>query len=311
MNPEDPREPPATEALESLLVEIRLRVATAEQALGHAHGLMKRLEPAIGAAAIPLLRDRARPRAQEAQLLAPPPQGAEQRTKHEFLADVTHELRTTLEAILGWAELMHGEECGSELHRTGLAIVEDNARAQARLVTDLLDEELLARGHFHLEICQLDLHEIVRAGVEALRPAAVKKGVALFVHPTPCRVIGDPLRLEQVARNLLANAIKFTPVGGHVDVRIERRDPWAILEVQDDGDGIPAELLPYVFERYRQGVGSSRQGGFGLGLSIVRRIVELHRGHVHATSDGPGRGARFSIDLPLVEERPAARPPSM
>ncbi len=224
--------------------------------------------------------------------------------KDEFLATLSHELRTPLNAILGWAQILNGRAVsGPELYR-GLEVIERNARAQARLISDLMDVNRIVSGRLRLDVKPLDPVQVIGAAVESLAPAAEEKQLVFEVElPEHGPVLsGDPGRLEQVAWNLISNAIKFTPPGGRVSVRLEQGVQHVRFSVQDTGSGIAPEFLPHIFERFRQGDPSitRRHGGLGLGLSIVRQLVELHGGRVWAESEGEGRGSTFTVELPVT-----------
>lgn len=230
------------------------------------------------------------------------------RLKDEFLATLSHELRTPLTSILGWATLIrNGEVDRAENLDRALEIIERNARSQARLIDDLLDVSRIITGNLQLDVHPLNMAPIVAAASEALRPAADAKGilVEMTLDPESCLVSGDPHRLRQVIWNLLLNAIKFTPQGGSVHLRLQCVETGARLTVSDTGEGIGAEFLPYVFHRFRQEEGSlsRKAGGLGLGLAVVRHLVELHGGNVSAESAGPGQGSTFTVDLPLAVDR--------
>ena len=234
---------------------------------------------------------------------------AANRSKDEFLATLSHELRTPLNAILGWVQLLRadadaGATDAAELSQ-GLATVERNARVQAQLIEDLLDVSRIVSGKVRLAVRRTDLRPVLAAAVDVVRPAAQAKGVRLDLPQAsaPAPVVGDPNRLQQVAWNLLANAVKFTPPGGTVRAALDRVGGDMELAVSDSGRGIAADFLPFVFDRFRQadGTASRQHGGLGLGLAIVRHLVELHGGIVTAESDGPGRGATFRVRLPLSD----------
>src|SRR5688572_24135028 len=244
-----------------------------------------------------LLRERdARKHAEEAD-----------RLKDEFLATLSHELRTPLTSILGWASMIrNGEVEGSNATRA-IETIERNARSQARLIDDLLDVSRIITGNLRLDMHPLNLAPIVDAALDALRPTADVKGIRLQTRfvPEECLVKGDSNRLRQVIWNLLSNAIKFTPRGGSVKVELDCIESTARLSVRDTGDGISAEFLPYVFDRFRQAEGSisRKQGGLGLGLAVARHLVELHGGAITAESEGLGKGSVFSVALPMGQER--------
>jgi PAS domain S-box-containing protein len=242
---------------------------------------------------------------------------AANRAKDEFLAGVSHELRTPLHAILGWSRLLRGGALDAETVERGLAAVERNAEIQEQLISDLLDVARIVTGKIQLRLAPIDLAGVVDAAVDAVRHTAAAKRLTLDVRleagipPT----LGDGARLQQVVWNLLSNAIRFTAEGGHIRVTLRSRGSRAVIEVADDGIGIAGEFLPHVFERFRQGdMGTTRrQRGLGLGLSIVRHLAELHGGLVRAESEGEGRGATFTVELPVTEPVPmlaAAAPAS-
>jgi PAS domain S-box-containing protein len=225
--------------------------------------------------------------------------------KDEFLATLSHELRTPLNSILGWSQIMRNKSADSELIAQGLEVIDRNARAQAEIIEDLLDMSRIISGKVRLNVERVDLSSIVQAAVETARPTAETKGIRLqtVIDPLDGVVVsGDGNRLQQVLWNLLSNAVKFTPSGGRIQVLLERINSHLKISVIDTGDGIAPEFLPYVFDRFRQGDASTsrRHGGLGLGLSIVRQLVELHGGSVGVKSDGPGRGSTFTVSLPLT-----------
>jgi len=243
---------------------------------------------------------------------------AANRLKDEFLATLSHELRTPLSAILGWAELLRTETLTDAKRAHALEIIEANARLQTQLVADILDVSRIITGKLRLEVQRVNLERVVSAAVETLRPAASAKRIEiqLKVDPRLNAMRGDPDRLQQVMWNLLSNAIKFCSHGGHVVVTIAPIDGQIEVVVTDDGEGIPADILPHIFERFRQGDNTTRRrhGGLGLGLAIVRHLVELHGGTVVAQSPGPGLGATFRVQLPrlaipdVAPARDAAKP---
>ena len=231
--------------------------------------------------------------------------------KDEFLATVSHELRTPLNAILGWARMLGSIPLPPDRAKYGIATIERNAAALAHIIDDLLDVSRIVAGTLQLAQETVDLAAVVRSAVETLRPLAVAGNVELALSPDlppGATVSGDAGRLEQVIWNLLANAIKFTPVGGHVEAFIEPGNEYIEIRVADTGRGISPAFLPHVFERFRQADGATtrRRSGLGLGLAIVRQLVELHGGTVHAASPGEGHGATFTVRLPIsAGEAPA------
>jgi signal transduction histidine kinase len=225
------------------------------------------------------------------------------RAKDEFIATVSHELRTPISAVLGWARLLRTGKLDAVASARAVEVIERSAAAQAQLVDDLLDVSRVERGELRLYVRPVDLLAVVEAAVDAVRPAASARGTTISVELDPAAgsVVGDPGRLQQVTWNLLSNAIKFTPHGGHVQVRLARSGGDAVLTIRDDGVGIDPAFLPHVFERFRQADSSRTRafGGLGLGLAIVRHLVEAHGGTVEAASDGPGKGASFAVRLPV------------
>ena len=233
------------------------------------------------------------------------------RAKDDFLATVSHELRTPLNAIVGWTAAAKAK-APPELQRA-LGIVERNAKAQARIIEDVLDISRIISGKLRLEVREIVADEPIRAAVEAVRPAADAKGVELTVEiGAPGRIVGDPERLQQVVWNLLSNAIKFTPKGGHVELSAERTLGALLVRVRDTGEGISPDFLPDIFEPFRQADGSStrRHGGLGLGLAIVRQIVQAHSGTVTADSAGAGQGSVFTVELPATDRHTSVHPES-
>jgi PAS domain S-box-containing protein len=226
------------------------------------------------------------------------------RLKDEFLATVSHELRTPLTAILGWAHLMRGGQVGGDGMPRALETIERNARAQAQLIDDLLDVSRIVTGKLRLDLMPVNPDSFIDPAIEAVRPAAESKAVRLqkVIDTGVGPVMGDPARLQQVVWNLLSNAVKFTPRGGQVRVSLGRVNSQVEIAVTDTGAGIAPEFLPYVFDRFRQAdQRTNRQhGGLGLGLAIVRHLVELHGGSVRADSAGEGAGATFTVTLPVA-----------
>jgi signal transduction histidine kinase/ActR/RegA family two-component response regulator len=242
---------------------------------------------------------------------------AANRAKDEFLATLSHELRTPLNAVYGWARMLLTGQVPADATRHALETIVRNADAQVRLIDDLLDVSRIATGKLRLDVRPVDLHAAVREALEAVQPAAAAKGIRLqsVLDPRAGPVIGDPARLQQVVWNLLMNAVKFTPRAGRVQVHLRRIDSQVEIVVSDTGEGIAADVLPHVFERFMQADSSSTRshGGLGLGLALVKHLVELHGGSVTARSPGPGKGATFAARLPvaradLPDERPRAHP---
>jgi PAS domain S-box-containing protein len=226
------------------------------------------------------------------------------RMKNEFLAVLSHELRTPLSNVISWGRLLQTKYPSAEADlQRGLTVIVNNANAQAQLIADLLDLSRIAAGKLTLDAQPLDLMAVVESTVNSHQSVLDTKGLrcALKRVAEPAIVLGDSGRLQQVLWNLLSNAIKFTPTGGEIEVRVEHVGHHWELTVRDTGEGIAAEFLPHLFDRFRQADGSTarRYGGLGIGLSIVRQLVELHGGTVRAESDGPGRGARFTVQLPV------------
>lgn len=227
------------------------------------------------------------------------------RMKDEFLATVSHELRTPLNAIQGWTQLLQqGRLAGAAVHRA-LETIERSAHMQNQLIEDLLDVSRIVAGKMRLQVASISLGHVIEQALESVGPAAAAKNIALICqlqssHPP---MVGDANRLQQVVWNLLSNAIKFTPAGGEVIVRLHFTADSAVVIVKDNGQGIPSEFLPLVFERFRQldSTKTRQYGGLGLGLAIVRHLTELHGGTAQVASDGIGKGAMFTIHLPLPQ----------
>jgi PAS domain S-box-containing protein len=236
------------------------------------------------------------------------------RMKDEFLATLSHELRTPLNAILGWAQLLRDGGVDADERTQGLETIERNARAQAQLIEDLLDMSRIITGKLRLDVRRADLPEVVAAAVRTVRPAADAKSVHVdtdVAGPVP-PLTGDPDRLQQVVWNLLNNAIKFTPHGGRVQVRVRGvATGGAEVTVSDTGIGVKPEFLPHVFERFRQADASTTRahGGLGLGLALVRHLVHMHGGTVHLSSDGEGRGTTVTVTLPPIMPAPPPESP--
>jgi signal transduction histidine kinase len=244
-----------------------------------------------------------RARLYESAQLARAEAEAANRLKDEFVSIVSHELRSPLNAILGWTSMLLRGAVEPALASRALQSVHDNATRQARLIEELLDFSRVASGRLPLVREEIDVRDLLRGVVEALIPDTVAKGVSLDLAPVPpARVIGDLRRLEQVFFNLLGNALKFTPRGGRIMVSVQRQETAIEVQVTDTGQGIEPEFLPFVFDRFRQGdsSGSRDQGGLGLGLSIARQLVEAHDGRIRVDSAGTGHGATFSVTLPVA-----------
>ncbi|MDB5319963.1 MAG: rpfC [Phycisphaerales bacterium] len=224
------------------------------------------------------------------------------RLKDEFLATLSHELRTPLNAILGWSQILKQSEPESADFADGLSVIERNARIQTQLIEDLLDMSRIITGKVRLEVQRVDLASVIEAAAGSVQPAADAKAIRIqrVLDPLAGPVSGDPNRLQQVVWNLLSNAIKFTPKGGRVQVILARVNSHVEIGVMDNGEGIKPEFLPHVFDRFRQADSTTtrRHGGLGLGLSIVKHLVELHGGRVRVRSDGEGQGSTFTVELP-------------
>jgi PAS domain S-box-containing protein len=225
------------------------------------------------------------------------------RLKDEFLATLSHELRTPLNAISGWTELLKQEPDDVLTVKEGMGAIERNVRVQTQLIEDLLDMSRITSGKVRLEVQTINVADVIQAAIETVAPAARAKGVAIssILDPRSCTISGDPARLQQVVWNLLTNAVKFTPKGGQVQVVLEQAESHVEVMVTDTGEGIPSEFLPHLFERFSQadGTPSRRHGGLGLGLSIVKTLIEMHGGKVSAHSEGKGKGSTFRLKLPL------------
>ena len=236
------------------------------------------------------------------------------RLKDDFLATVSHEIRTPLSAVVGWARLLRSDRIPAERAGHAIAAIERNATALAHMVDDLLDTTRILNGVIRLNRRPLDLAAVAGSALDAVRPLATTKNVRLTLDAAhgSRMVSGDDARLQQVIWNLLSNAIKFTPGGGRVDVFIEPARSHTEVRVVDTGHGISPAFLPHVFERFRQAEDATtqRETGLGLGLGIVRQLVELHGGTVHAASPGLGQGATFTVRLPIatgeIEDRSRA-----
>ena len=234
------------------------------------------------------------------------------RAKDDFIATLSHELRTPLQAVLGWATVLTRGPADPAVAARAASAIERNARLQAQLLEETLELSRLARGKLALVLEDVDVSPLLAEIAEAVRPAAVEKTVDLDEEPFSGRAIvrGDAMRLRQVFWNLLSNAIKFTPVGGRIRVRTRADEGWLTIAVHDSGVGIHPELMPHLFDRFRQGRDALGRPvpGLGLGLAIVRELVAAHGGTIQAESRGEGQGATFSVRLPLA--RPGPLPPA-
>ena len=232
---------------------------------------------------------------------------AANRIKDEFLATLSHELRTPLTSLLGWSSVLREARRDEKVLNQGLDAIDRNARVQAQLIDDLLDVSRIVSGKLHLDVRPLDIGSVTRAAINVVQPAADAKGITLdyWAEPGLGAISADSARLQQIIWNLLSNAVKFTPHGGEIHIRVARDEANASVTVTDTGQGIAPEFLPRVFDRFRQADSSTTRsfGGLGLGLAIVRHLVELHGGTVSAQSDGVGKGATFSAAFPLLTDR--------
>ncbi|WP_437910795.1 PAS domain S-box protein [Sorangium sp. So ce327] len=240
------------------------------------------------------------------------------RVKDDFVATLSHELRSPINAILGWARILRGRAPEAQTLARGLEVIERNARLQADMVSELLDMSRIVSGKLRLDVQPVDLPTVIQSALEAIQLAAETKGIAVAssIDPEASSLRGDPARIHQIVWNLLSNAVKFTPPGGRIDVALRRAGAHAALSVTDTGMGIAPQFLPHLFERFRQADASStrKHGGLGIGLSIVKHLVELHGGTVEVASQGEHLGATFTVTLPLAgvsQEAPdAAERPS-
>jgi signal transduction histidine kinase/CheY-like chemotaxis protein len=222
------------------------------------------------------------------------------RMKDQFLATVSHELRTPLNAVYGWARMLRAGQLDVQTAARALEVIERNAQAQVQMIDDLLDVSRIITGKMRLDVRLVDLKSVVDAALDAIRPAAAAKEIHLraVLDPLAGPVSGDPDRLQQIVWNLLTNSVRFTPRHGRIEVTLHRMNSHVQIVVSDTGEGIDPVLLPVIFERFQQG-GSRERGGLGLGLALVRHLVELHGGEVRAQSQGVGKGATFTVRLPV------------
>jgi signal transduction histidine kinase len=231
------------------------------------------------------------------------------RIKDEFVSIVSHELRTPLNAILGWTTMLQRGSISGDKATRALQSISDNASRQARLIEDLLDFSRVSSGRASLHMETIDVRELIRGVVESMTPTAVARAVELQLSSVPpVEVIGDIRRLEQVFFNLVDNALKFTPSGGRVSLDVRIADRVVEVRVQDTGRGIEPDFIPLAFDRFRQAdsTNSRTHGGLGLGLSIAKQLVEAHKGTISAESKGTGKGATFTVRLPVAAQRPQA-----
>ena len=228
---------------------------------------------------------------------------AANRAKDVFLATLSHEMRTPLNAIVGWLSILRHEDAETRHFQEGLKVIERNTMAQVQLIDDVLDVSRIVSGKLRVDIRPCELADVINAGVNVMRPAAEARGITLDVRldPSASGAWCDSVRIQQVVWNLVSNAVKFTPKGGRVDVTLSREQSSFQIQVSDNGQGISSELLPHVFDRFRQADSSTRRkfAGLGLGLSIVKYIVEAHGGTVEANSPGEGKGSTFTVRLPI------------
>ncbi len=236
--------------------------------------------------------------------------GELERARDELVASVSHELRTPLNTVLGWARLLRSGKLDAAGTARAVEAIERGATAQARIVDDLLDVARIARGELRLDVRNVELVPVIEAALAAVRPAAACRGIAVATahEPGAGPVSGDPGRLQQVVWNLVSNAVKFTPEGGRVEVRLRAEEHAAVFAVTDTGEGFDPAFSVHLFERFRQADSSSTRphGGIGAGLALVRHVVEAHGGTVSAHSDGRGKGATFTVRLPAVRRAGAA-----
>jgi PAS domain S-box-containing protein len=239
---------------------------------------------------------------------------AANRSKDLFLATLSHELRTPLNAIVGWVNILRAQGCTEEDLQEGLAVIDRNAKAQVQLIDDVLDVSRIVSGKLQLSVQHCEFASIIAAAIDAVRPAADAKGIQFetAIDPSASPSTGDPTRIQQVVWNLLSNAIKFTPKGGRVMIALDRDRSLTRIRISDTGQGIAPAFLPYVFDRFRQADSGTRRkfGGLGLGLSIVKQLVEMHGGTVRAESTGEGRGATFTVELPIAAVSAGAGEPT-
>jgi signal transduction histidine kinase len=229
---------------------------------------------------------------------------AQNRAKDNFLATLSHELRTPMTSILGWVQFLRTGDYSEEELREALSMIETSAQLQKRLIDDMLDVSRIVLGKFQVDLRPTHLSDVVEAAVSNARPDATERGVRLTwdvsAREEGDMVAADAGRLQQVIGNILSNAIKFSDAGRQVDLRLERAEEGLRINIRDEGVGIEPAFLPHVFERLRQAEGANNRSGLGLGLAIARHIVDLHHGEIVAESEGLGKGARFTVTLPAL-----------
>jgi PAS domain S-box-containing protein len=234
------------------------------------------------------------------------------RLKDEFIATVSHELRTPLNSVLGWTNLLRAGRLDAPAAARALETIERNARLQSKLIDDLLDASRIMSGKLSIDVRPVDISHVVESALEAVKPIGAAKQIEIraVVEPEAGLIMGDSNRLQQVIWNLVSNSVKFTPSGGQIQVRLQRLESQVRMTVQDNGIGISPEFLPHLFEGFRQADNSTTRsyGGLGLGLAIVRNLVEMHGGAVHAFSEGEGRGATFTVILPALSHQESVPP---
>ena len=282
------------------LIDISLTVSPVRNAAGTIIGASKIARD---------ISDRRRAERERTELLARERAAREEaeatnRSKDQFLAVLSHELRTPLNAIFGWARMLHEGALDATLRARGTEAILRNAKAQLQLVEDLLDVSRIITGNMRLEVRPVDLKAVIEAAIETVRPAANAKELQLqsVLDPSPGLVMGAADRLQQVVWNILMNSVKFTPRRGRIQVHLRRADSHVEIVVSDTGEGIDADVLPHIFERFRQGDSTSTRshGGLGIGLALVRHLVDLHGGTVGAYSAGPGQGTTVTVRLPVA-----------
>ena len=288
------------QAKDGRLIDISLTVSPVRDSAGRIIGASKIARDITERRRIEDERDALLVRVQEARAEAE----ALNRGKDEFLATLSHELRTPLNAIFGWARMLATGQLGADERSHAAEVILRNATAQVQLIDDLFDVSRIITGNMHLDVRPVDLRAVVEAALDAVRPAVAAKAIRLetALDPRAGPIMGAPDRLQQVIWNLLSNALKFTPTGGRIQVHLRRSDPQVELIVSDTGEGIHPDVLPYIFDRFRQGdTGTNRRhGGLGIGLALARYLVDLHGGSIRADSPGVGLGATFTVTLPLA-----------